>query len=99
MKRSFLIVLISALINAALTVLLLYGYDRKFAPRFYVLDAEKIAADLYEKVSQGKMSAEEADKKAYELGLKAKKVLMEHPRTVIFMKRAVVGGSVEELSY
>ncbi len=98
MRKTFLVVLISALINSAITFFLIYGYDKKFAPKFYVIDVEKIAAELYEGVKQGKMSMEEADKKAVEIGLIAKKVIEDHPRAVIFVKKAVVGGRVEELS-
>lgn len=97
MRKAVLIVLLSVLINAAIALLLIREYDRRFAPRFYVIDVDRMASELYEQIRQGKLTAEEADRRAAEVGMAAKEILESHPRAIIFRKKAVIGGCVEEI--
>lgn len=86
----------SALVNAAVTLFLLWQYDRRYSPRVYVIDVSRIAQAYVQEIAQGKMTMDDLEERLRSLNEKIE-AAVGSSRAVILRKEAVVGGAFEEI--
>lgn len=89
-------VVLAALVSAAISLLLLWQYDKRWALRIYTLDAQKLAQELASELQKGSMSEQDLEKWFQNLKEKIQESAKGR-RVVILQKEAVIGGAVEEL--
>lgn len=90
MKHVIMPLIVSALVTGGG----LYYYHQHYSVKLAVMDISGYADQLRDEYVQGHLTKQSLDKKLKDLNLRLK---TEYQNTVVFLKKAVISGNIQEI--